>query len=323
MSIVFTADREGRTHGAPDVKREAKHVLIALAVMLLMVAVVFVFNVPNPNMLLITGLAVFTSIYGFPAGIACGLVMIVYSMYFFSTDHSFFSYTAINLQKIGVIVLGVVLNTAFIGNLKHRQSEAARRLHEMNQELQQDNRTLEAASMTDDLTGIRNRFALRRDYSRFENRNVHVMMLDLDNFKALNDQFGHSVGDHILRRLSAVLAETFGSEWCYRYGGDEFLVVLPDVSEGAFLGKLEALKRGVRSIDMEDQRLPVHFSAGYVHGVCELSYDLRLMMHQADSNLYDAKGLGKDCYVGRAFSRVFAESLPEEADGFGEGKEKV
>ena len=322
MSIVYIADREGRANGAPDVRREAKHVLIALAVMLLMVAIVFAFNVPNPNMLLITGLAVFTSLYGYPAGIACGLVMIVYSMYFFSTDHSFFTYTQINLQKIGVIALGVVLNTAFIGNLKHRQSEATRKLREMNCELQQDNRTLETASMTDDLTGLRNRFALRRDYARFENRDVHVMMLDLDDFKGLNDRFGHSVGDHILRRLSAVLAETFGNEWSYRYGGDEFLVVLPDVTEGEFLGKLEAFKHGVRYIDMEEQRLPVHFSAGYVHGVCEFSYDLRLMMHQADSNLYDAKGLGKDCYVGRAFSRVFAESLPEEADGFGKGKEK-
>ena len=298
------------------VRQEVRHTLVALAVMLLMVGVVFLFNVPNPNMLLITGLAVFTSLYGFPAGIACAVVMVVYSMYFFSTDHSFIRYTTVNLQKIGVIVLGVVMNTFFIGNLKRQQSEAARKLREMNHALTQDNRTLEAASMTDDLTGVRNRFALRRDYARFENRDVHVMMVDLDNFKGLNDKFGHAAGDHILRRMGAALADSFGGEWCYRYGGDEFLVILPDVSEGEFLGKLEEMKRRVREIQAEEQ-LPLHFSAGYVHGVCELSYDLRLMMHQADSNLYDAKSLGKDCYVGRAFSRVFAEALPEDADGFG------
>ena len=57
------------------VRQEVRHTLVALAVMLLMVGVVFLFNVPNPNMLLITGLAVFTSLYGFPAGIACAVVL--------------------------------------------------------------------------------------------------------------------------------------------------------------------------------------------------------------------------------------------------------
>lgn len=199
-----------------DVRGEAKHTLLALAVMLLMVAVVFVFKVPNPNMLLITGLAVFTSLYGYPAGIACALVMIVYSLYFFSIDHSFVSFTPIDLQKIGVIVLGVVLNVLFIGKLKRQQSEAARKLRQMNRELTRHNENLEAASMTDALTGVRNRFALRRDYSRFENRDVHVMMVDLDDFKGINDRFGHSVGDHILQRMGAALAECFGAEWCYR-----------------------------------------------------------------------------------------------------------
>lgn len=307
----------GRTTGINTVREEVKHTLIALAVMLLMVAVVFLFNVPNPNMLLITGLAVFTSLYGYPAGIACGVVMVVYSMYFFSTDHSFIYYTTVNLHKIGVIVLGVVLNIFFIGHLRRQYAEAQRKLQDVNQALTEDNEHLEAASMTDDLTGVRNRFALRRDYARFENRDVHVMMLDLDNFKGINDRFGHTVGDHILRRMGVALAESFGGEWCYRYGGDEFMVILPDVSEGDFLGKLEEMKRRVHQIQLDEQKLPVHFSAGYVHGVCELSYDLRLMMHQADSNLYDAKNLGKDCYVGRAFSRVFAEALPDDADGFG------
>ena len=310
-------DSAGRLTSVVDMRGEIKHTLIALAVMMLMVLLVFLFNVPNPNMLLITGLAVFTSLYGYPAGIACALVMIVYSMYFFSTDHSFFFYTPLNLQKMGVIVLGVVLNTFFIGRLRRKYAETERMLREQNKDLAEDNQHLEAASMTDDLTGVRNRFALRRDYSRFANRDVHVMMLDLDNFKGINDQFGHTAGDHILKRLSAALADSFGAQWCYRYGGDEFLVILPDVEEGEFLGKLESLKRRVRQIDLDEQRLPVHFSAGYVHGLCELSYDLRLMMHQADSNLYDAKGLGKGCYVGRAFSRAFAEALPEDADGFG------
>ncbi len=303
--------------GTTDRNGQIMHMLLALAVMLLLVAAVFLFNVPNPNMLLITGLAVFTSLYGFGAGIVCSAVMVVYSMYFFSEGHSMFVYSALNLQKMAVIVLGVTLTTLFIGNLKRRQEEATRKLQEINETLVKDNEVLEAASATDDLTGMHNRFALRRDYNRFAHRDVHVMMLDLDDFKGINDRFGHSTGDYILRKMGQAMVNSFGGEWCYRYGGDEFLVIMPDISEGDFLGRLEGMKAKVQEIKSDSQHPPVHFSAGYVHGVCELSYDLRLMMHQADSNLYDAKELGKDCYVGRAFSRVFAESLPQDADGFG------
>lgn len=314
---MLFAGKAGGSAGTTDRNGQIRHMLLALAVMLLLVAAVFLFNVPNPNMLLITGLTVFTSLYGFGAGIVCSAVMVVYSMYFFSEGHSMFVYSALNLQKMAVIVLGVTLTTLFIGNLKRRQEEATRKLQEINETLVKDNEVLEAASATDDLTGMHNRFALRRDYNRFAHRDVHVMMLDLDDFKGINDSFGHSAGDQILRRMGQAMVDSFGGEWCYRYGGDEFLVIMPDISEGDFLGRLEGMKAKVQAIKSDSQHPPVHFSAGYVHGVCELSYDLRLMMHQADSNLYDAKELGKDCYVGRAFSRVFAESLPQDADGFG------
>ena len=314
---MLSGKKGARARDAAAVKRECRRAAIALAGMLAMVAVAALLNVPNPNMLLIAGLAVFTSIWGYPAGVVCALVMIGRSMYSFSTDHSLFSYTAINLRKVVVIALGVATCTLVIGDLRRRYDEATRKLRQMSQSPDGDDRAREAVSTIDAMTGLRNRFALRRDYSRFENRDVHVMMVDLDNFRAINERLGRAVGDAILKKLSGALVDSFGGEWCYRYGGDEFLVVLPDVEEGEFLGKLEALKRCVRQIDLEENQMPVHFSAGYVHGVCELSYDLRLMMHQADSNLYDAKELGKDCYVGRAFSRVFAEALPDEADGFG------
>ena len=277
--------RAGGSTGSSDKSRQIRHMAISLAAMLLLVGVVFVFNVPNPNMLLITGLAVCASLYGFPSGIVCAIVMIVYSMYFFSTEHSMFAYTALNLEKMAVIVLGVALTTLFIGNLKRQQEQANRKLREMNESLAEDNAALQEATATDALTGVHNRFALRRDYSRFANRDVHVMMVDLDDFKGFNDRFGHQMGDRILCQLSLALVECFGGEWCYRYGGDEFLIIVPDVQESDFLAKLEKLKRRVKDIDVDGQRLPAHFSAGYVHGVCELSYDLRLMMHQADSNL--------------------------------------
>ncbi len=283
--------------------------MAALAVMILMAALVYVFNIPNPNMILITGLTVCTALYGFGAGIVSALVMVLYSMFFFSTGHSFFSYTDVNLQKMIVILVGVAVDVVFIGNLKRQQQEANEKLLELNMVLRQDKDALEEAALTDPLTGVRNRLALTRDYDSFEGRQVHVMMIDLDSFKRLNDDHSHSVGDHVLKALGGALSDTFGLAHCYRYGGDEFLVIRPDMREEDFLKGLETIRKKLEKITLDGALLPVHFSAGYVWGVCEMSSDLRLMMHQADSNLYAAKNMGKDRYKGAPYSRAIAETL--------------
>ena len=300
--------------GGPRPRSEAARVLVSLGVMILMALVVYFFNVPNPNMILITGLSAFTALYGYPSGIACGAVIVLYSMFFFSTDHSFLSYTPLNLQKMAVILVGVALNTSFIGHLHRQNREANRRLEEANSLLRSDNLTLEEASITDTLTGLRNRFAIRRDYSRFDNRDVHVMMMDIDDFKHINDTYGHPVGDYILRKMGQIVINAFGGEHCYRYGGDEFLIISPDADPDAFAAQVERALRESASISLNDKLLSVHMSAGFVHGRCELSYDLRLMMHQADYNLYEAKRQGKDRYMGAPYDRDFAQTLERRAE---------
>ena len=61
--------------------------------------------------------------------------------------------------------------------------------------LQEDNLSLEAAIIRDSLTGVKNRFALRRDYDKYFEKDVHLMMIDIDDFKKVNDNYGHSVRD--------------------------------------------------------------------------------------------------------------------------------
>lgn len=292
-----------------SLREEICRVILSLAVMVLLTVIVYLFSVPNPNMILITGLTVFTSLYGYPSGIACGSVMILYSMFFFSTDQDFLHYSPLNLQKMFTIILGVVLNVVFIGGLKARNNEVNRKIIEINQLLQLDNDSLETASITDSLTGVRNRFALRRDYNSFQEQNLHVMMLDLDNFKRLNDHYGHAIGDYALRHTGMQLSDCFGSSCCYRYGGDEFLIITKDLTETDFSHRVERLKKAMLSLRLEGNPLPVHFSGGYVYGRCELNHDLRLMLHQADHNLYRAKRRGKDHTMSSPFNRELAEEL--------------
>lgn len=183
--------------------------------------------------------------------------------------------------------------------------------------LKEDNMSLEAATIRDSLTGVRNRFALRRDYELFNEKDIHIMMLDIDDFKSVNDNYGHSVGDYLLQKTGDALIDQFGADTCYRYGGDEFLIVYSDISETDFKKALANLEYQLGEIYVDDKKFPVHFSAGYVYGKTVLMDDLRLMLRQADELLYEAKNAGKNLFIGKPYNRDYAERIKKkEHDAF-------
>lgn len=284
-------------------------VLLSLAAMLTLTLATAALHIPNPNMILITGLVVSTSLYGFPAGVPCALVMLVYSLYFFSTGHNFVSFTEENMKKMLTILFGIVCNTCFVGKLRQARDAAANRLLSANQILAESNALLEQASMVDALTGVRNRFAFQRDYPLYENQNVCVLMLDVDNFKSLNDGYGHKTGDLVLTHLGTALNDTFGKAHSYRYGGDEFMVVHNAMDPDRFGLRLREMLAGLTRRIEQERGLRVTFSAGYVYGRTDLPGDLRLMLRHADRKLYEAKHLGKNRAVGERFHRSLAELL--------------
>jgi len=107
---------------------------------------------------------------------------------------------------------------------------AARRL-EMERRLHIENRELRTLALTDELTGIPNRRALFRAATEIlaRNRKLSVVLFDLDHFKQINDRFGHLEGDRILTEVAAMLkSNTRVDDVIGRYGGDEFLLLLPD-----------------------------------------------------------------------------------------------
>jgi diguanylate cyclase (GGDEF)-like protein len=193
-------------------------------------------------------------------------------------------------------------------------------LNDVNQHLKDDNLTLEAATTRDSLTGVKNRFALRRDYDTYHDQDIHIMMLDIDDFKKVNDQYGHSVGDYLLKKTGDALLDNFGADHSYRYGGDEFMVIYPDITEEEFRLNLVNLEVQLENIYLEDKKLPVHFSAGYVYGKNVLQDDLRLMLREADELLYHAKKTGKNTFTGEAYNREKAEHIEKkEEESFRQG----
>ena len=285
---------------------EARRVGLSLVGMAALVLVARWLKPADPGALLVAGAAAFTSLYGYPSGIACAAAALIYALVAYPAGQGF---TAENIQRIVLLALGAAGAVASVGRLYKKYHQADERLADGSQLARTDDAPLGDASVTDALTGARNRFAIRRDYSRYERKRVHVMMLDIDDFKRVNDTYGHPVGDYILKKLGQILNGAFGAESCYRYGGDEFLVVRADTEDSAFRALVERALRESAAIRLNDKPLPVRLSAGYVSGVCELSCDLRLMMHQADHDLYVAKSRGKNQYVGEAYDRETARSL--------------
>jgi diguanylate cyclase (GGDEF)-like protein len=193
-------------------------------------------------------------------------------------------------------------------------------LNELNEALHADNATLEAATIRDSLTGVKNRFALRRDYDKYFEKDVHLMMIDIDDFKSVNDTYGHSVGDFLLKKTGDALLDNFGADHSYRYGGDEFIVIYPDIAEEEFKKIIKNTEAQLEEIYLDEKRLPVHFSAGYVYGKTILHDDLRFMLRSADALLYKAKKAGKNAFYGDEYNREYAETIEKkEEEAFRQG----
>ena len=261
-------------------------ILITAAIMIALIAVVYFFKIPNPNMILIAGLVLCSALFGFGGGITASVIMLGYTLYFFSTDNSFIHFTAENLQKVVVSLVGILADMLLVCFLKRAEVQAFAEVDSLTKELHKENALLQQMSLTDALTGLRNRMALQQDFESYAGSAVTVMMLDVNAFKVINDTYGHEAGDRVLKETGTLLADTFGKEYCYRYGGDEFLVMVPALSQADFEKKLAYIMCHKPQIGAEYE---VRFAAGYVHDTPADSEMLHKMIAEADKKMYAQK----------------------------------
>jgi diguanylate cyclase (GGDEF)-like protein len=176
---------------------------------------------------------------------------------------------------------------------------------------------LEELSVRDPLTRLYNRRQLE---SRLEEElprvrrghPVAVLMMDLDRFKSVNDEHGHLAGDEMLRRIAAAIQEsTRAIDVVGRFGGDEFVAILPDTDAEQARVVAERLVRTVRSIgEGLNAKRPVTVSVGIA--VAQPEEDGLTLMNSADDAAYRAKAAGGDRFA-------FAQEVPRHSTRFDTG----
>jgi two-component system, cell cycle response regulator len=178
---------------------------------------------------------------------------------------------------------------------------AAQRAHQMQEQLLSREHDLEAMAYYDELTGVANRrFAVRQLHAllsraRRHDQELSVILLDADRFKALNDRHGHGAGDDVLRGLADRLRSRMREEDVVaRFGGEEFLVILPDTGAAGAATAAEDLREAVAAEPFAIGRfaLPLTVSAGWATWDGE---SLERLIARADRGLYAAKEAGRDC----------------------------
>ena len=126
------------------------------------------------------------------------------------------------------------------------------------------------------------------------------MLLDLDHFKSINDNYGHVFGDQCLQRVSKILKSSFHreSDVVARYGGEEFVILLPDIKSNEAAVVAERLCSAIAASDMKNNGLSVKLtcSIGGASACAQRGVNREDLLKQADTALYRAKDDGRNRY---------------------------
>lgn len=166
-------------------------------------------------------------------------------------------------------------------------------------ELAESRARLEELAVRDYLTGIYNRRHIFSEVHRCISSAVRynevfsILMLDLDDFKSINDTFGHQMGDRVLQKVASYLEEEVReTDIVGRYGGEEFLIILPNTKKKEAYECAERLRRGVADLEVDSLKKSPTVSIGVAEYGLQIS--LEELISRADTLLYRAKNNGKN-----------------------------
>ncbi|WP_440903131.1 GGDEF domain-containing protein [Catenovulum sp. SX2] len=186
--------------------------------------------------------------------------------------------------------------------VQHAQNEFKDNIHASHasiESLKQKLKTAQQQAQTDSLTNLANRRGMQTFLAKHSQSNhLSALLFDIDNFKQLNDSYGHSIGDIILQKVAQQISKNLGSEHiAIRYGGEEFLVLMVNQDRAKVFMYAETVREAVEKLKLVHgktrKRLPkVTISVGLSLNAKHLA--INEVIEQADTALYQAKNSGKN-----------------------------
>jgi diguanylate cyclase (GGDEF)-like protein len=232
---------------------------------------------------------------------------------------------------------GIVRNLDKIVALRTEEL-AQKNLHlsQMKKDLEKTNSRLEEVSLTDPLTGLRNRRFLNKcipadtalsvrnyhswlsgDCPRPSHDDLVFMLLDIDHFKAVNDQYGHGAGDRFLEQISAMLSDIMrDSDYLIRWGGEEFLLVMRFCAREQAAEMAERIRHTIAEREFDigsgitiNKTMSIGFAAYPFYPTAPEALGWEQVIDTADRALYAAKHAGRNCWVGLESGDTVSEPL--------------
>lgn len=213
-------------------------------------------------------------------------------------------YTSLTVQYAGHPLLAelALLNQKY-QRLERRLNKITRIGDLMQAQIMELNSELNLRANTDPLTGLFNRSGLYPQMKQLakqlatEHQFFGVLLLDLDYFKEVNDEFGHLKGDQLLVAVGNILQSiTSSQDVCARWGGEEFLILLPNCTETSLVSMADSVMRAIRSLQLpgvEKRSLTASIGAYF----CQQSEIIDDSIRKADLAMYCAKAQGRDQLV--------------------------
>ena len=169
-------------------------------------------------------------------------------------------------------------------------------------------RDLEIEASTDPLTGLLNRrtfFTLaekKLEEAVAEGTATSLIMIDIDHFKDVNDQYGHQAGDHVIKEVSRIISSQIrGNDALSRYGGEEFVILLPAAAPEAAISAANRICTAIRLYDLNTEGRLIHLtvSIGVTSMQANENPQIDKLIFNADKALYEAKRIGRDrvCFL--------------------------
>lgn len=155
---------------------------------------------------------------------------------------------------------------------------------------------LHSLALQDDLTDLQNRHALKADFRAFHKNfdSIHMLIIDIDHFKNINDKHGHDIGDSVLIKVADTLIQSIQAEEIYRLGGEEFVILFRNISDEEACRQAEKVRKAIELRIFFSHNEPIKITVSIGISSLRPEHEFTDFLRAADQKLYQAKREGRN-----------------------------